>query len=795
MVVSHVKALFCRWHIITLTIDAELGEATCYLDGNFDGYQTGLPLRVASCIWELGTDVWVGIRPPIDVDSFERSDSEGVKSKVHIMDVFLWGRCLTEDEIASLPAAMGSAEYSMIDLPDDNWQWADSPTRVDGWDSDPADVDLYDIDDVDWDGQYSSGRKRRSDRDGVVLDVDSFTRRLRKPRVDTQKEINQHMLSVEIAVKEALLARGESYFTDQEFPPNDRSLFMDPDNPPSKLQFFRQEVALEVHQNSTCGAVENVGTAAKPNGIMHEPVRADRPNAFSNNNSSVLSCIQTAVDIPSQTVGPSTFELPDHALVGPGREGGVRVGESPTLLGSELPKILSLHNQPSLLTLETDRAAVENVFNLKGIRALHLGLLYVGSLVVLLVYSILYGLTAKESNWLGATTSAAVIILVVASVLLGAAVSQNLSVTDPLAARRDALQSTVIRLREGFRRKDQNSSASSSEVCGSSVKRSSSADAGHLGNATVPCTGDGSTWNNIEGFNSDKSIDSGRPSLAPRSSSGRSVVQEPEVGSSYVDRYLEHNSSLVVCSSSGLESQGGDSSTSTFANQQILDLNLALAFQKKLSDPRITSMLKRKGRHTDRELANLLQDKGLDPNFAVMLKENGLDPMILALLQRSSLDADREHRDSNPPVIDSSDVEDVLPNHNSFSEELRFQGLGKWRQHCRVMLYHVAGTPERAWLLFSLIFILETVIVAIFRPKTIKLLNATHQQVELIETRVKALEGVHSDYGDTHEDPKLVVFPYKSDIPRAVWNPPLTRRGSPQPKCAARVGVSDSDTP
>ncbi|PHT28958.1 hypothetical protein CQW23_31409 [Capsicum baccatum] len=113
----------------------------------------------------------------------------------------------------------------------------------------------------------------------------------------------------------------------------------------------------------------------------------------------------------------------------------------------------------------------------------------------------------------------------------------------------------------------------------------------------------------------------------------------------------------------------------------------------------------------------------------VMLKENGLDPMILSLLQRSSLDADREHRNSNPPVTDSNDVEDVLPNHISFSEELRLQGLGKWLQHCRVMLHHVAGTPERAWLLFSLIFILETVVVAIFRPKTIKLLNATHQQV------------------------------------------------------------------
>ncbi|KAF3673379.1 Cysteine synthase [Capsicum annuum] len=41
----------------------------------------------------------------------------------------------------------------------------------------------------------------------------------------------------------------------------------------------------------------------------------------------------------------------------------------------------------------------------------------------------------------------------------------------------------------------------------------------------------------------------------------------------------------------------------------------------------------------------------------------------------------------------------------------------------------------------------------------------------------------------------VVALPYNSDIPRAVWNPPLTRRGSPQPECAARVGVSDSDTP
>ncbi|KAF3657316.1 hypothetical protein FXO38_13745 [Capsicum annuum] len=42
------------------------------------------------------------------------------------------------------------------------------------------------------------------------------------------------------------------------------------------------------------------------------------------------------------------------------------------------------------------------------------------------------------------------------------------------------------------------------------------------------------------------------------------------------------------------------------------------------------------------------------------------------------------------------------------------------------------------------------------------------------------------DYGGT---------PYNSTIPRAIWNPSLTPRPSPQPKFAARVGVSDSDMP
>lgn len=43
--------------------------------------------------------------------------------------------------------------------------------------------------------------------------------------------------------------------------------------------------------------------------------------------------------------------------------------------------------------------------------ALHLGLLYLGSALVLLAYSILYGLTVKESHWLATITSTAIIIL------------------------------------------------------------------------------------------------------------------------------------------------------------------------------------------------------------------------------------------------------------------------------------------------------------------------------------------------------------------------------------------------
>lgn len=412
-------------------------------------------------------------------------------------------------------------------------------------------------------------------------------------------------------------------------------------------------------------------------------------------------------------------------------------------------------------------------------RASHLGLLYLGSLTVLFVYSIVYGLTAKESRWLGAITSVAVIILdwnigaclygfqllqsgvtallvagvsrvflicfgvhywyighcvsyaVVASVLLGGVVLRHFSVINPLVARRDALQSTVIRLRESFRRKEQNNTSSSSEGSGSSIKRSSSADAGQLGHGGAQGPGDRRSWNIVEGINSDKSIDSDRPSVTLPSGSCYSVVQEHEAGLPNTERNIA-NSSFVVCPSSGSDSQAIESSASNSVNhQQAVELNLDYVFPQNLNDPRVASMLKRRARSGDQEITNLLQNKGLDPNFAMMLKENGVDPRILALLQRNSLDADRDHQnDADVTVVASNSVGNVLPNQISFSEELRLRGLEKWLHFCRLILHHIAGTPERTWVLFSLVFILETVTVAILRPKTIDLVNSHHQQFE-----------------------------------------------------------------
>ncbi|KAK8943955.1 hypothetical protein KSP40_PGU018953 [Platanthera guangdongensis] len=433
----------------------------------------------------------------------------------------------------------------------------------------------------------------------------------------------------------------------------------------------------------------------------------------------------------------------------------------------------------------------------KSSRVLHLALLYSGSLVVLVAYSILYGLTANEAHWLGAVTSAAVIVLdwnmgacllgfkllksrfmvlfvagtsriflicfgvhywylghcasyaVVASVLLGAAVSHHLSFLNPLAARQDALRSTVIRLREGFRWKGQSSSSSSSEGCGSSVKRtSSSVEGGQHCNAIEAmslsnshCVGDGNNMNVLlartnsfhEAVNLEKSIDNGGPSLTLRSNSYSSVIRESDTGMTFSDKHLDHSNPFVVCSSSGLETQSYESNNSctNLPNQNALDFNLALVLQNRLNDPRVTSMLKRKGVLGDHELADLLQDKGLDPHFAVLLKEKGLDPRILSLLQRSSLDAERDHQGTAEDIAEVSDRADItLPNQTSLSEELRRDGLGNLLNISRFVSNQLATTPQRAWIVLTLVFIVETAILAVHKPKAIKLINATHEQFE-----------------------------------------------------------------
>ena len=156
------------------------------------------------------------------------------------------------------------------------------------------------------------------------------------------------------------------------------------------------------------------------------------------------------------------------------------------------------------------------------------------------------------------------------------------------------------------------------------------------------------------------------------------TCQEFDSGMALVDRQLEmpssnRNKHLVVGPSNQIDSQGSDSSTSggSSVNQQNLDFNLAMIFQERLNDPRISSMLKLKARQGDQGLSSLLQDKGLDPNFVEMLKEKGLDPTILALLQRSSLDADRDHKDNTEGAgAELHQIESVVMNQISWLEEL-----------------------------------------------------------------------------------------------------------------------------
>lgn len=110
----------------------------------------------------------------------------------------------------------------------DDWTYGTDPIGIEG-------INYWD--EGYFEEQQTTGRKRKAERETpVAIEMDYVTRKLRKPKMETQEEVNQRMRAVELAVREALAARGESKFTDQEFPPSDHSLFVNPSNPLPKLQ-------------------------------------------------------------------------------------------------------------------------------------------------------------------------------------------------------------------------------------------------------------------------------------------------------------------------------------------------------------------------------------------------------------------------------------------------------------------------------------------------------------------------------------------------------------------------------
>jgi hypothetical protein len=157
-------------------------------------------------------------------------------------------------------------------------------------------------------------------------------------------------------------------------------------------------------------------------------------------------------------------------------------------------------------------------------------------------------------------------------------------------------------------------------------------------------------------------------------------------------------------------------------------------FQERMHDPRFTSILRQNpefvARGGEHELMTLLQDKGLDPNFATMLKEKGLDPTILALLQRSSLDAGRDPGVNNDSTAGLKQSQLLIPDETAgWAGESQRHACGNWFKSVGVVAQLFVGTPERAWVFFSVIFVVECVIVAVFRPTTVAVINGRHEQV------------------------------------------------------------------
>ncbi|PHT77878.1 hypothetical protein T459_15930 [Capsicum annuum] len=75
-----------------------------------------------------------------------------------------------------------------------------------------------------------------------------------------------------------------------------------------------------------------------------------------------------------------------------------------------------------------------------------------------------------------------------------------------------------------------------------------------------------------------------------------------------------------------------------------------------------------------------------------------------------------------------------------------------------------------------------------------ELRHSIHILTQLVVNQAQQSKDVGSAFVIS-EATRVGGTPLQSDIPRVVWNPSLTQRGIPQPMCAARVGVPESDTP
>lgn len=329
----------------------------------------------------------------------------------------------------------------------------------------------------------------------------------------------------------------------------------------------------------------------------------------------------------------------------------------------------------------------------------------------------------------------------VASVLLGAVVVRHVSVVNPGAARRAALAHTVVRLREGFGRRGPGSSSSVSEGRTSSVVHSSvgaeqiGAAIELISRANVRPQGEA----NAAGF-------VGHHGLNDDFATSAGSCQQP---SSPDQDTTDSNRISCAGSVAAIETLNTVERSSTFASltdQQTLDLNLALMFQERMHDPRFTSILRQNpefvARGGEHELMTLLQDKGLDPNFATMLKEKGLDPTILALLQRSSLDAGRDpgvNNENSTAGLKQSQL--LVPDETAgWAGESQKHACGNWFKSIGVVAQLFVGTPERAWVFFSVFFVVECVIVAVFRPTTVTVINGRHEQVSNLSTNYIGFE-------------------------------------------------------